>query len=78
MAPHTRLENIQPPPTMDGILLVTIYGPMHGATNEPMAFMLKDQVQSNVGSWKKLLQSKHYRWAIAISCTICSSPRWSI
>ncbi len=50
MAPHTRLENIQPPPTMDGIVLVTIYGPMHGATNEPMASMLKDQVQSNVGS----------------------------
>ncbi len=78
MAPHTRLENIQPPPTMDGILLVTIYGPMHGATNEPMAFMLEDQVQSNVGSWKKLFQSKHYRRANAISCTICSSPRWSI
>jgi len=50
MAPHTRLENIQPPPTMDGILLVTIYGPMHGATNEPMASMLEDQVQSNVSS----------------------------
>ncbi len=78
MAPHTRLENIQPPPTMDGIVLVTIYGPMHGATNEPMASMLKDQVQSNVGSWKKLFQSKHYRWTIVISCIICSSPRWSI
>ncbi len=52
MAPHTRLENIQPPSTMDGIVLVKIYRPMHGATNEPMASMLKDQVQSNVGSWK--------------------------
>jgi hypothetical protein len=31
---------------------VKIYRPMHGATNEPMASMLKDQVQSNVGSWK--------------------------
>jgi hypothetical protein len=50
MAPHTMLENIQPPPTMDGIVFLTIYGPMHGATNEPMASMLKDQVQSNVGS----------------------------
>jgi len=50
MALHTRLENIQPPPTMDGIVLVTIYGPMHGATNEPMASKLEDQVQSNVGS----------------------------
>jgi hypothetical protein len=50
MAPHTRLENIQPPSTMDGIVLVKIYRPMHGATNEPMASMLKDQVQSNVGS----------------------------
>jgi hypothetical protein len=50
MAPYTRLENIQPQPTMDGIVLVTIYGPMHGATNEAMASMLEDQVQSNVGS----------------------------
>jgi hypothetical protein len=37
---------------------VTIYGPMHGATSEPMAFMLEDQVQSNVGSWKKIVQIK--------------------
>jgi hypothetical protein len=59
MAPHTRLENIQPPPTMDGIVLVIIYGPMHGATNEPMASMLEDQVQSNVDLGKKLFQSKH-------------------
>jgi len=50
MAPHTRLENIPPPLTMDGMVLVTIYGPMHGATNEPMASMLEDQVKSNVGS----------------------------
>jgi hypothetical protein len=57
---------------------VTIYGHMHGATNELMASMLEDQVQTNVGSWKKLLQSKHYRWTIAINCTTCSSPRWSI
>jgi hypothetical protein len=54
---------------------VTIYGHMHGATNEPMASMLEDRVQSNVSSWKKLLQSKHYRWAISISCIICSPPR---
>jgi hypothetical protein len=45
MAPHTMLENIQLPPTMHGIVFLTIYGPMHGATNEPMAFMLKDQIQ---------------------------------
>jgi hypothetical protein len=35
---------------MDGIILVTINGLMYDATNEPMAFMLEDQVQSNVGS----------------------------
>ncbi len=76
MAPHTRLEKTQPPPTVDGIVLVTIDGLVHVATNEPMTSMLEDQVESNVGSWK--FQSEHYRWTIVISCTICSSPRWSI
>jgi hypothetical protein len=46
---------------MDGIVLVTIDGLVDGATTEPMASMLKDQVESSVGSWKKLIQSKHYR-----------------
>jgi hypothetical protein len=55
---------------------VTIDGLVHVATNEPMTSMLEDQVESNVGSWK--FQSEHYRWTIVISCTICSSPRWSI
>jgi hypothetical protein len=50
MARHTRLEKIQPPPTMDGIILVTLDGLMHCATNGPMAFMLEDEVESNVGS----------------------------
>jgi hypothetical protein len=35
---------------MDKIVLVTVDGLAHGATNEPMAFMLKDQVESSVGS----------------------------
>jgi len=61
MALHKRLEKIQPPPTMDGIVLVIDDGLMHGATNEPMASMLEDQVESSVCSWKKLFQSKHYR-----------------
>ncbi len=78
MAPHTRLENTQPPPTMDGIVLVMVDGLVHGATNEPMASMLKDQVESSVGSWKILVRFEHYKWAITISCTICPSPRWSI
>ncbi len=63
---------------MDGIVLVIVDGLMHGATNEPMASMLEDQVESNVGSSKNLFQSKHYRWTIAINYTIRSSPRWSI
>jgi hypothetical protein len=46
---------------VDGIVLVIVDGLMHGATNEPMAFMLEDQVESNDGSWIKLFQSKHYR-----------------
>jgi len=45
MAPHTRLENAQPLPTMDGLVLVTIDGLMRGATNEQMVFMLKDQIE---------------------------------
>jgi len=39
MALHTRLENIQPPPGMDGIVLVMIDGLVHGATNESITFM---------------------------------------
>ncbi len=50
MAPHRRLEKIQPPPTMDLIILATIDGLVHGATNELMTSMLEDQVESNVGS----------------------------
>jgi hypothetical protein len=61
MALHTRLEKAQPPPTMDGIVLVMIDGLVHGPTNEPKASMLKDQVGSNVCSWKKLFQSKQNR-----------------
>jgi len=61
MMPHTRLEKTQSPPTMDGIVLVMVDGLVHGAPNEPMAYMLQNQLESNVGSWKKMLQSKHYR-----------------
>jgi hypothetical protein len=61
MAPHTRLEKTQPPPTMDGIVLVMVDGPVHSATNEPMASMLKDQVESSVSSWKILIQFEHYK-----------------
>ncbi len=43
---------------MDGIILVTVDGLMHDATNEPMAFMLEDLVEIIVSSWKKLFQSK--------------------
>jgi hypothetical protein len=32
MALHTRVENIQCPPTTDGIVLMTIYGPMQQMT----------------------------------------------
>jgi hypothetical protein len=46
---------------MDGIILVIVYGLMHAATNEPMAFMLEDQVEINASSRKKLFQSKQYR-----------------
>jgi hypothetical protein len=50
MALHIRLEKIQPPLIVDGIVLVTIDGLVHVATNEPMASMIEDQVESNVGS----------------------------
>ncbi len=53
MAPHTRLEKTQPLSTMDGMVLVTVHGLMHGATNEQTMSMLEDQIESNVGSWKK-------------------------
>jgi hypothetical protein len=61
MAPHTRLQKIELPPTMDGIVFEMIDGLMHGATNEPIVSMLEDQVEPNVHSWKKMLQSEHYR-----------------
>jgi hypothetical protein len=35
---------------MDGIVLVMVDGLVHAATNEPMAFMLEDQLESNIGS----------------------------
>jgi hypothetical protein len=47
MAPCQRLKNIQPPPNMDGIVLVMIDGLVHGATNESMTSMLEDQVESS-------------------------------
>ncbi len=40
---------------MDELVLVTIDGLVHGATNEPMASNLEDQNESNVGSWKKIV-----------------------
>ncbi len=43
---------------MDELILVTIDGLVHGVTNEPMAFMLEDQVESNVGSWKKIVPTQ--------------------
>jgi hypothetical protein len=48
---------------VDELVLVTIDELVHGATNEPMASMLEDQVGSNAGSWEKLFQPKpkHYR-----------------
>jgi hypothetical protein len=72
MAPHTRLENIQPPPTMDGIILVTINGLMYDATNEPMAFMLEDLVEIIVSSWKKLFQSKQLQLIIPFVINLIS------
>ncbi len=50
MAPHTRLKKTQSSPTMDMIVLVTVDGLTHAATNEPMASMLKDQVESSIAS----------------------------
>ncbi len=49
MTPNTRLEKTQPPPIMDGMVLVTVDGLVHGATNQLVASMLEDQVKSNVG-----------------------------
>jgi hypothetical protein len=46
---------------MDGIILVMVVGLLHGATSEPIAFMLEDQVEISVSSWKNLFQSKQYR-----------------
>jgi hypothetical protein len=45
MAPNTRLEKTQPPPTMDGTVLVMVDGLVHGATNELVASMSEDQVE---------------------------------
>lgn len=75
---HTRLEKTSSSPTMDGIVLVMVDGLMHGAKNEPMISMLEDQVELSANLLKKLMKSKHYKWTIVISCTICFSPRWSI
>ncbi len=49
---------------MDGIILVTVDGLMHDATNEPMAFMLEDLVEIIVSSWKILFQSKQLQLII--------------
>jgi hypothetical protein len=46
---------------MDGIILVMVDGLMHGATNEPMVYMLEDQVEISATSWKKLFQTKQYK-----------------
>jgi len=75
---HRRLEKTWPSPTMDGIVLVMVDGLMHGAKNEPTVSMLEDQVESSANLLKKLIKSKHYKWTIVISCTICPFPRWSI
>jgi hypothetical protein len=50
MAPHTRLEKTQPPPTMAGIVLVMVDGFMHTIKNEPMVSIIEVQVESSVGS----------------------------
>jgi hypothetical protein len=42
------LEKIQPPPTMDAIILAIINGLVHGAINELMTSMLEDQVESRL------------------------------
>ncbi len=62
---HTRLKRTQPPRSMDRIILVIVDRLVHGATNEPMTSLSKDQLESNiVRSWEELFQSKHYKWAI--------------
>jgi len=40
---------------MDGIVLVMVDGPVHGAKNEPMVSMLEDQVESSASLWKILM-----------------------
>ncbi len=55
ITPHTRLKRIQPPPTMDRIILVIVDGLVRGATNEAMTSLSKDQLElSIVRSWEKL------------------------
>ncbi len=40
-------------------MLVIVDGLVRGATNEPMTYISKDQLESNiVRSWEKMLQSK--------------------
>ncbi len=55
---------------MDGIILVTIDGLIHDATNEPMAFMLEDLVEIITSSWKKLFQSKQLQLQLIIPFVI--------
>jgi len=62
ITPHARLKKTQPLPTMDRIILVIVDGLVHGATNQRMTSLSKDQLESSiVRSWEKLFQSKHYK-----------------
>jgi hypothetical protein len=62
ITPHTRLKKNQPPPTMDKIIFVIVDELVCGATNEPMIFLSKDQLESNiVRSCEELFQCKHYK-----------------
>jgi hypothetical protein len=45
VTPHTRLKKTQPPPIMDRIILVIVDGLVHGATNELMTSLSKDQLE---------------------------------
>jgi hypothetical protein len=44
------LEKTQPPPTMDGIVLVMVDEFMHTIKNEPMVSIIEDKVELSVGS----------------------------
>jgi len=44
---------------MDRIILVIVDGLVHGATNEPMTSLSKDQLESSIiRSWELFFQSK--------------------